>query len=77
MAISLEMELHFQAQKGGCWPASLYLLLVDFQLIYQTEQYFSPCVSPSAAYVHCSPVSVLVELCNELDQGVNLTEKEY
>ena len=78
MAISLEMELHFQAQKGRDWAAASYLLSADFQLtVTKQSNSFSPCTSLSAAYVHCSPVLVLVKLCSELDQGSNLTKNKY
>lgn len=31
----------------------------------------------SAAYIHCSSVLVLLEICSDLDQGDNLTRSEY
>lgn len=78
VAISLEIDLHFQAQKGRDWTAASYLLSADFQLtVTKQSNSFSPCTSLSAAYVHCPPVLALVELCSELDQGANLPKNEY
>lgn len=78
VAKSLETELHFQAQKRRDWAAASHLLSVDFQLtVTKQSNIFSPCPSSSAAYVHCSPEQVLVELCNELYQGAYLTENKY
>lgn len=77
VAISLEMKLHFQAQKGRDWAAASHLLSVDFQLaVTKQSNIFSPCPSSSAAYVHCSPELVLAEFCNELYQGAYLTKNE-
>lgn len=78
VAVSLETELHFRAQKGRDWAAASHLLSVDFQLaVTKHSNIFSPCPSSSAAYVCCSPELVLVEFCSELCQGAYLTKNEY